>query len=105
MSIIAIAVVVPTAITKEQPANRALFSRGVVLRNACQRYGIFEFGCQRRWPAQPICLARLSQEYWMEDVYYLHSVVQCSDSHHLRVVPRDQEQNCKFLHFFQLYLY
>jgi hypothetical protein len=85
--IIAIAVVVPVATTEEHHADHSLFSRGVVLRNACQRYGILEFGCQRRWPAQPICLARLSQEHWMEDVYNIYRVVLRSNGDHLCVVP------------------
>lgn len=80
-------------------ANHALFSRGVILRNACQRYGIFKSGCQRRWSPQPIRLARLSQEHWMEDVYHLHCMVCRPDGDYLRVLPGDQKQNSKLFIF------
>lgn len=85
---IAISVVV---ITDKYDADCILFSRGVVLRNACQRYGVLESGRQRWWPPQPICLARLFAEHWLEDVHYIRGVVCLPNSYHLALVPRDQE--------------
>ena len=93
-------VVLVVTITKEHVTDCALPSRGVVFRNACQRYGFLKSGCQRRWPTQPIRLACLSQEHWMEDVYCVHRMVHSSDGDHLVVLPRDQEQNCKYLSIF-----
>lgn len=86
-----------TVFTQEHNADHAMSSRGVVLRNACQGYGVLKSGCQRWWPTQPIRLACLSQEHWMEDVYCVHRMVHNPDRNHLLLFPRNQKSNCKYL--------